>query len=125
MTRYNGVNSMMRLPQNGNFHMVDPDCAAFTERVNIDLNLDFLEMCALTGMTTLASVTPDILSCADMRRINKIFRMADEDTQRFGIKNYDKTSDPYLFASEDGKEVREFDWNRAYDGTRVVLTWKI
>ena len=120
-----GLNTVMRLPLNDALYRSDPDCAAFTDTVDPTLNLDFLEMCALTGMTTLASVTPDILSCADMRRINKIFRMADEDTQRFGIKNYDKTSDPYLFASEDGKEVREFDWNRAYDGTRVVLTWKI
>jgi len=57
-TRRYGVNSVMRLPLNDAFYRADPDCAAFTEQVDAGLNLDYLEMCALTGMTTLASVTP-------------------------------------------------------------------
>ena len=82
-------------------------------------------MCALTGMTTLASVTPGILNDSEMKRINAIFRIADGDKCRYSIKNYDKISTPYIFVSEDGSQQREFDWDRAYDGTRIVLTWKI
>ena len=119
----NGVNSVMRLPENDYIYRVDPDCAAFTDLVDADINLDFLEMCAVTGMTTLASVTPDILTDAQMKRINEIYRIADKDEKRLEIKYYDHTANPEIFVSPDGKEVYEYDWSRAYDGSRTVLTW--
>ncbi len=122
-TRRIGVNSVMRLPLNDRLYKVDPDCAAFTERVDPEPNLDYLEMCAITGMTTLASVKPGILSEESMKRINEIFLMADADDKRYGIKNYDKTANPNAFVSEDGSEGREFDWEKAYDGARIILSW--
>jgi len=122
-TRRYGVNSVMRLPQNDLLYRVDPDCAAFTEKVDPELNLDYLEMCAVTGMTTLASVTPDILTSSQMKRINEIYRIADEDKMRLGIRYYDRTANPEIFASEDGKTVYEYDWEKAYDGARSVVSW--
>ena len=121
-TRRNGVNSVMRLPLNDSFYRADPDCAAFTERVDPELNLDFLEMCAITGMTTLASVAPGILTSAQMKRINEIFKMADSDTLRYQIKNYDKNANPDIFT--DGKSERRYRWDSAYNGARTVLSWK-
>ena len=118
-----GVNSVMRLPLNDTVYKVDPDCAAFTERVDPELNLDYLEMCALTGMTTLASVTPGILTDKQMERINSIYLLADKDEARYGIKNYDKIANPETFVSEDGKTERTFRWDSAYDGARVFLDW--
>ena len=122
-TRRNGVNSVMRLPLNDVFYNVDPDCAAFTARVDAELNLDFLEMCAITGMTALASVTPGILNEKQMARINEIYKIADQNTLRYKIANYDKNSNPELFVSEDGSKTREFNWIGAYDGARTVLSW--
>lgn len=122
-TRRNGVNTMMRLPLNENFYLLDPDCAAFTEKVDPSLNLDFLEMCAITGVTTLASVTPGILTDKQMQRINEIYRIADKNESRYTIKYYDRTSVPEIFVSEDGKKEREFDWESAYDGARTQLAW--
>lgn len=122
-TRRHGVNSVMRLPFNDTVCRVDPDCAAFTDQVDAQLNLDYLEMCALTGMTTLASVTPGILKDAEMRRINEIYRMAARDEHRYGIRYFDRNANPEVFVSEDGKNERAFDWTRAYDGTRVQLNW--
>lgn len=122
-TRRFGVNTVMRLPLNDALYRADPDCAAFTERVDISLNLDFLEMCAITGMTTLASVTPGILSDNEMERINSIFKLADRNESRYGILNYDKTATPNSFISDSGESSRNFDWERAYDGSRVVLDW--
>lgn len=122
-TRRNGTNSVMRLPLNDAFYRVDPDCAAFTDKVDAELNLDYLEMCAVTGMTTLASVTPDILDEKQLKRINEIYRIADKDDKRYGIVNYDRVANPEIFASEDGKEYVEYDWEKAYDGTRVVISW--
>ncbi len=122
-THRNGTNSVMRLPLNDAFYKVDPDCAAFTDKVDASLNLDYLEMCAITGMTALASVTPGILTDGELERINSIYRTADADEKRFGIVGYDRVAAPEIFASPDGGEVREFDWERAYDGSRVVLSW--
>lgn len=123
-TMRNGVNTMMRLPQNGAFFMTDPDCAAFTAKVDPSVNLDFLEMCALTGVTTLASVTPGILDDASMRRIREIYRIADRGGAPYGIADYEKTVLPETFVSEDGAHVRSFDWYRMYDGSRSVIQWK-
>lgn len=120
-TARNGVNSMMRLPTNGKFYMIDPDCAAFTERVSAELNLDFLEMCAITGVTTLASVTPGILTKEQMQRIREIYRTADAGEKHYGIVHYEKTAQPEIFT--DGKDTRAFNWSTAYDGSRSQLNW--
>jgi alpha-galactosidase len=122
ITRSNGINSMMRLPLNQEFYLVDPDCAAFTNLVDRDLNLDFLEMCAITGVTTLASVVPNILTDEEMKRINKVFRMADSATTEYGIKNYEKTCCPEVFVDKDGTE-KAFDWYKKHDGVRVKFDW--
>ena len=122
-TRRDGINSVMRLPLNNAFYNADPDCAAFTNMVRADVNLDFLEMCALTGMTTLASVTPGILKPDEMKRINAIFKIADEGKGNFGIKDYEKNADPERFISADGKTEKFFNWNKVYNGSRVVLSW--
>ena len=122
-TRRLGVNSIMRLPLNDTFYRADPDCAAFTARVDPELNLDYLELCAVTGMTTLASVTPGILTDEQMKRINEIYLRADRDEDRYGIANYDKTATPNVFVNADGTDKKEYDWESAYDGARVVIDW--
>lgn len=122
-TRSDGVNSVMRLPTNGIFYNVDPDCAAFTNQVDSGLNLDFLKMCALTGMTTLASVTPHSLTKDELKKINEIYRMADSQKYEYGIKNFDKNANPDTFVSPDGKAEQVFDWYRGYDGARTVVAW--
>lgn len=122
-TRRDGINSVMRLPLNNAFYNADPDCAAFTKMVDADVNLDFLEMCALTGMTTLASVTPNILTDRELMRINEIFKLADSGDGDYGIADYEKNANPELFISKDGKTKKHFDWNRVYKGSRSVLAW--
>jgi alpha-galactosidase len=122
-TKRDGVNTVMRLPTNNIFYNVDPDCAAVTDQVPVDSNLDFLEMCAYTGMTTLASVTPGCLNDAQMQRINEIYKIADANEHDLGIANYDKVAEPEIFVSEDGKIEKRFDWTKPYHGSRVVLKW--
>ncbi len=122
-TRRDGVNSLMRLPLNNIFYNDDPDCAPFTARVPFQANLDFLELCALTGMTTLASIKPGLLTEEQMKKVNAVFRMADENKGDFGIANFDKNSCPEKFVSADGKTEKRFNWNEVYDGSRMALTW--
>lgn len=122
-TRRDGINSLMRLPLNNRFFNADPDCAPFTERVKFDANLDYLELCANTGMATLASVKPGLLSEAEMQRINEVFRIADGGGGDYIIKDYEKNSCPESFVSADGKREIRYDWNKVYDGSRTVLDW--
>ena len=122
-TRRDGVNSLMRLPLNNVFYNADPDCAPFTTRVPFQANLDFLELCALTSMTTLASIKPGLLTEEQMKQVNAVFRMADENKGDFGIANFDKNSCPEKFVSADGKTEKRFNWNEVYDGSRMALTW--
>ena len=73
-TRRFGCNALMRLPQNNAFFRVDPDCAAFTEKVPADMNLLFLEACALSGSVTLASIAPGVLyGPRKKREVQRIF----------------------------------------------------
>ncbi len=122
-TRRDGINSVMRLPLNNTFYNVDPDCAAFTEKTHARENLDFLRMCAVTGMTAFASVKPGILSKEELKEINEIFKIADENKMFLGIKNYEKNANPEEFISEDNKEYVRFDWDKVYDGARNVVDW--
>ncbi len=122
-TRRDGVNSMMRLPQNENFFMIDPDCAVFTNKVGVQANLDFLKMCAITGVTAFASIQPNLLTDKDLTAISDIFKIADTNKKRYTIKNYDKNANPERFLSCDGQELA-FDWDRHFNGSRVVVDWE-
>lgn len=122
-TRRYGIHSMMRLPQAGIFSQIDPDCAAFTERVSVELNLDFMEAMAISGSTVFASVTPGILTPAHEQRMQEILRIAasirpDEYAEPV---DWHRTHAPaeYVFH---GKEYH-YDWYSEYEGTRSFLTW--
>lgn len=122
LTRENGCTSFIRLPQNQTFFAADPDCAAFTDRVPVKENLDFLELCAITGCATLASVTPGILKGADMARIREIYRVASQGgkgavpTDWLGHNAYAR------FETTEGEQF-QYDWYRVYNGVRSFWTW--
>ena len=117
----NGVHSFMRLPMNDTFFRVDPDCAAFTDQVDAEMNLRFMELCALTGVTTFASITPGSLTGEQMKRINAIFRLADSGSAHYGIRHYERCAIPETFTN--GREERRFNWMEYYDGSRTNLSW--
>lgn len=122
-TRRYGVHSMMRLPQNNAFFKTDPDCAAFTERVSKKLNFDFLEMAAITGSATLASVTPHILNKDEEKRLQQIFAIADtiKSEDYATITDWTRTAVPSKFEF-DGKEYN-YNWYEDYCGARNFVSW--
>lgn len=122
ITRKNGVKCMVRLPQHNTFFAVDPDCAAFTESVSHELNLDFLEMAAVTGVVTLASVIPNTLTPDEMTRIRSIFRTASLGGEGAVPEKYVGQSILSFFKAPDGKQYT-YDWYRGYDGVRTHYTW--
>lgn len=122
-TRRDGGNCLMRLPLNKAFYQTDPDCAAFTEKVPFEANIEFLEMSALTGQTTLASVKPWSLTEEQMAQVNAVFRLADEAKGDYRIVGFDKSSCPERFVSADGKTEKRYHWSKTYNGSRIVLTW--
>lgn len=77
-TRRNGINSLaFRLPQNNNFFITDPDCAAITDRVPTEMNLRFFEACALSGTSLFISITPGMLNAEQKKRLADSFKIAD------------------------------------------------
>ena len=123
ITRTSAAAAMLRLPQNGTFFNLDPDCAAFTDRVPIEPNLDFLKLCSLTGVTTLASVKPGILNSNEMSRIRKIFRTASMGGKRATPSDWLCHNVQSKYTTEDGEKFF-FDWYKTYNGTRMIYDWR-
>ena len=122
-TRISGVGSFTRLAQNGTFFALDPDCAAFTDMVAHDINLDFLEAAAITGSVAIASVTPGCLSKDEMARIRKIYRTASEGGLSAYPRRYVGENEPSHFITPDGRTF-DYDWFSYYDGRRNGWTWR-
>lgn len=122
ITRLNGGEALMRMPQNGTFFSVDPDCAAFTEMVDANLNLDFLEACAISGCVTLASVTPGILTPSQMSRIRNIYATASRGGLGAFPADWLGHNVISTYQTPDGRKFN-FDWYRVYDGVRSYYTW--
>ena len=122
-TRRYGVHSMMRAPQNNAFFRTDPDCAAFTDKVSKKLNFDFLEMAAITGSATFASVTPKILNTAEQQRLREIFEIAStiEPQDCATITDWTRTAVPSQFEFK-GKSYN-YNWYSDYQGARNFVTW--
>ena len=122
VTRSDGIATLVRLPQNNTFFSHDPDCAAFTDMVPHDANLDFLEAAAITGATTLASVTPHILSAASMARIRSIYKVASQGGLGAMPEDWLGHHEPSVFTAADGRRFA-FDWYGIYNGARTFYTW--
>ena len=122
-TRRYGVHSMMRLPQNGAFFKTDPDCAAFTAKVSKKLNFDFLEMAAITGSATFASVTPGILDSAEQQRLRDIFEIAAtiQPENYSTITDWTRTAAPSQFNF--GGKHYSYNWYEEYKGARHFVSW--
>ncbi len=118
ITRKQGVKCMVRLPQNNAFFMVDPDCAAFTDKVSHSLNLDFLEMAAITGAVTLASVVPGSLAPETMTKIKEIFKIASKGGLGAVPEKFVGQNILSFFKTPDGKQY-SYDWYREFDGVRT------
>ncbi len=121
ITRAAASAAVLRLPQNKTFFSADPDCAAFTERVPISANLDFLELCAVTGQATLASVTPGIIKGEDMKRIRRIYEIASIGGLDASPLDWLGHNAPSRYKTKDG--FFEIDWYKTYDGCRLMYEW--
>ena len=122
ITRADGVGTLVRLPQNNTFFSHDPDCAAFTDTVSHERNLDFLEAAAITGATTLASVTPHTLTAEEMARIRRIYKTASEGGLGATPADWLGRREPSEFVTPDGRRF-VFDWYSDYLGVRQFYTW--
>lgn len=120
-TRRHGVNAFMRLPQNGIFYNTDPDCACFTAKVSSELNIRFLELCAITGSTTFASITPGILDDEEKRRVREIFRIASLGGNYAEPIDWMNTGCPSRFIYKNTECT--YDWYSEYNGSRMFATW--
>lgn len=116
-TRKMGVNSLaFRLPQNNNFFITDPDCAAITKMVPTEMNIRFFEACAISGTSLFISITPGMLSDADKKRLADGFKIADKGTEMEPLDWFDNNCPrEYLV---DGK-VHSFKWYDVTNGVNI------
>lgn len=121
LTLNNGVNSFMRLPQNRNFYITDHDCAAFTSKVPFEENLNFLELCAISGTVAMASITPGLLNEKQLQKIADVFKIADRDNNNVDIVGFEKTAMPERFVYNG--EIKEYNWFNYYNGVRTQFNW--
>lgn len=115
----------MRLPQNNAFFKTDPDCAVFTEKVSKELGFNYLEMAAITGSATFASVKPGILDSSERNRLQEIFAIADsiEYPDYATITDWTRTAAPSEFEYH-GKSY-DYNWYKDYQGVRHIVSWEI
>ena len=120
----NGVHSMMRMPQNDTFFKLDADCAAFTEKVPVDLNLDFMEAMAIAGTVTFASVTPGLLKEKELQRMSDILKIAAniKPEENAIPVDWDRTAAPAEFLYKG--DIKAYDWYKYYDGSRLFVDWE-
>ena len=123
ITRIAAASSLIRLPQNGTFFSLDPDCAPITERVPVDINLDFLELCANAGVVTLGSIKPGIIKGKDLSRIRRIYKTASEGGKGATPDRWVGNNAPSSFTNNCNEKIK-CDWYKVYDGVRTFITWK-
>ena len=76
-TRRMGVNTLaFRLPQNGTFYTVDADLVGITAAVPWELNQQWLDVLARSGMATIVSPGPPARGPEQRAALRDAFRMA-------------------------------------------------
>lgn len=109
VTKKYGLNCLVyRLCQNKTLLITDADCAAFTDKVPTDLNLDYAELISFTDSALFVSAAPGILTTKDEERLMEAFRRASKFNNEMTPVDWMDTSLPTEFMY-DGK-LYKYDW---------------
>ncbi|MBQ8718347.1 MAG: hypothetical protein IJY66_03695 [Clostridia bacterium] len=110
ITRDYGINTLaFRSYQNKAFFMTDADCAAFTERVPTELNLQFSELLSMSDSAFFISAAPGILSEQDEQRLMQMFRRITFGGSDLEPLDWLENMVPEQFMG-DG-QLHQYDWN--------------
>ncbi len=110
LTKRNGINALVyRLAQNGTFFTTDADCAAFTEKVPIDKNMQFADLIARCNSALFVSAAPGVLTTAQIDQLMEIFRIASSSPDEAEFLDWMDQRTPERFMWN-GKELR-YDWD--------------
>lgn len=110
ITRDYGINTLaFRQYQNKAFFMTDADCAAFTDRVPIDLNLQFADLLAMSNSAFFISAAPGVLKPRDEERLMQAFRRSSEDRDNLMPLDWMERKVPEAYSS--AGETYRYDWN--------------
>lgn len=116
-TRQMGVNPLaFRMPQNKNFFITDPDCAAITDKCSHEMNVRFFEACALSGESLFISITPGTLSEQHKKRIADAFKIADSGCECEPVDWFDTSCPKHYLVN--GK-VHSFNWYDLTNGVNI------
>ncbi len=108
-TRKMGVNTLaFRSPQQGAFFDVDADCVGLTNSIPWDLNRQWLELLACSGMPLFVSAAPDAVKPEQRDAIRQAFASAAVRQPVAQPLDWQQTDRPERWLL-DGK-VKVFDW---------------
>jgi len=112
ITRDYGINTLaFRTYQNKAFFMTDADCAAFTDRVPVDLNLQFSELISMSDSAFFISAAPGILSDEDEARLMDMFRRITRPGSDLEPLDWQERMVPEQFFG-DG-QIRQYSWDES------------
>ena len=122
-TRRMGVNTAsFRLPQHGTFFTVDPDLVGITEAVPWEMNRQWLDLLARSGVATIVSAGPPARGQTQRAALREAFQLAA--TGGVGAKPVDwmETSVPERWVVSKGAGAeRRYEWSGA-DGASPFLS---
>ncbi|MBR6806989.1 MAG: alpha-galactosidase [Clostridia bacterium] len=118
-TRISGVNTLVfRLPQNGNFYMVDADCYCHTGKIDWSLNREWLRLLADSGTTLFVSVDPDQVNDEEFAEIRRaLIRNATDDIEMIPVDWMDNVN-PEIYTVNG--ERKFYKWY-SEEGTRQFI----
>ncbi len=109
-TRRMGVNTVAyRLPQHDAFFAMDPDCVGITPAIPWELNRQWLELIADTGVAVFVSPGPDATGKEQRTAIKEAFAKAASRPRRIVPEDWFRDSTPEVWVASGNKKV--FRWS--------------
>ncbi len=118
-TRRMGINTLaFRIPQNRTFFTIDPDLAGITDAIPWELNRQWLQILALSGVSTMISPGPPARGAEQRDAIRQAFAIAAAGGLDARPEDWLTTTAPEHWRARDRETT--FDWNGP-DGTSPFL----
>lgn len=112
-TRRMGINTLaFRMPQHNTFYSVDGDCVGLTDKVDWNLNHQWLDLLAHSGTPLFVSADPKVITPEQQQAVRHAFALAAESMSPAIPLDWMDTTSPCKWLA--GRQVLEYNWSQ-YD----------
>lgn len=110
-TRKMGINTLaFRMPQQDAFFGADADCVGITDKIEWELNRQWMELLAISGTPFFVSVQPGLLEHAQEEQLQEAYRMAAKNRAVAVPMDWKKEQIPRKWMTMEGE--KEFFWQK-------------